>query len=83
MSKLIISDAEKRRAILVVCSLNNSYGCYASLQTFLNLLIMKNQQKRNKIIHKIILSNILRFSKKKGKRNSPRFSIRPGQTSSW
>ena len=57
--------------------------CYTSLQTFLNFLIMKKQQKRNKIIHKMISSNISKSSIKKSKRNSPNFWIRPGQTSSW
>ena len=56
---------------------------YASLQTFLNFSIMKKQQKRNKIIHKIISSNISKSSIKKSKRNSPIFWIWPGQTSSW
>ena len=56
---------------------------YASLQIFLNFLIMKKQQKRNKIIYKIVSSNISKSSKKKGKRNSPRFWIRPEQTGSW
>ena len=41
-SFFIMSDLEKRRAILVACCLNNLYGCYASLQTFLNFLIWKN-----------------------------------------
>ena len=43
---------------------------------------MKKQQKKNKIIHKIISSTISKSSKKKAKRNSPRFWIRPGETSS-
>ena len=43
----IISDTEKRRAILVACCLNNFYDCYASLQTFLNFLITK-KTKQNK-----------------------------------
>ena len=79
----IMSDVEKRKAMLVACCLNNSYGCYASLQTFLNFLIMKKQQKRNKIIRKFISSTISKSSTKKSKRNFPRFWIRPGQTSSW
>ena len=78
----IMPDVEKRKAILVVCSLNNLYGRYASLQTFLNFLIMKKQQKRNKIILKFISCTISNFSRKKAKQNSPRFWIRPGQTSS-
>ena len=78
-----MSDVEKRKAILVACCLNNLYSCYASLQTFLNFLLMKKQQKTNKIIHKIISSTISKSSKKKAKRNSPRFWIRPGQTRSW
>ena len=49
-----------------------------SLQTFLKLLIIKKQQKINRIIHKIIS-----FIKKKGKRKSPIFWIRPGQTRLW
>ena len=44
---------------------------------------MKKEQKRSKIIHKIISSNILNFSKKKDGRSSPRRWICPGQTSSW
>ena len=67
----------------MACCLNNLYGCYASLPTFVNFLIMKKQQKRNKIIHKIISSTISKSSKKKAKRNSPRFRTGPGQTSSW
>ena len=34
---------------------------------------MKKQQERDKIIHKIISSNTLKSSKKKGKRNPSRF----------
>ena len=78
-----MSDVEKRTSALVVCFLNNSYGFFTSLQAFLNLSIMQKQQKRNKIIHKIILSPISKSSKKKkGKQNSPRFFIRLGQNSS-
>ena len=79
-----MSDVEKR-AILVTSNLNNFcvFLCYTSLQTFLNFSIMKKQQKRKKIIHKIISSNISKSSIKKSKRNSPNFWIRPGQTSSW
>ena len=51
----IMPDVEKRRSILAACCLNNLYGCHC-LQTFFNLLIMKKQQKRSKIIHKIISS---------------------------
>ena len=36
----IMSDVEKRKAILVACCLNNLYGCYASLKTFVNFLII-------------------------------------------
>ena len=79
----IMSYVDKRKAILVACCLNNLYRCYASLQTFLSFLIMKKQQKRNKIIHKFISSTISKSSTKKAKLNSPRFWIRPGQTSSW
>ena len=79
----IMSDVEKRKAILVACCLNRLYGCYASLQTFLNYLIMKKEQKRNKLIRKIISSTVSKSSTMKAKRNSPRFWIRPGQTSSW
>ena len=79
----IMPDVEKRKAILVACCPNNLYGRYASLQTFFNFLIMKKQQKRNKIIRKFIPSTISKSIKKKAKRNSPRFWIRPGQTSSW
>ena len=78
-----MSDIEKRRAILNARCLNNLYGCYASLQTFLNFLLMKRQQKRNKIVHQIISSTISKSPKKKGKRNSSRLLIRPGQTDSW
>ena len=53
-----MSDVEKRTSALVVCFLNNSYGFFTSLQAFLNLSVMQKQQKRNKIIHKIILSPI-------------------------
>ena len=53
---LIYVDVDKRRSILVTCCLNNLYGCYVSLQTFLYFLIMKKQQKRKKIIQKIISS---------------------------
>ena len=67
----------------MACCLNNLYGCYASLPTFVNFLLMKKQQKRNKIIHKIISSTISKSSKKIAKRNSPRFRTGPGQTSSW
>ena len=58
-------NVEKRTSALVVCFLNNSYGFFTSLQAFLNLSIMQKQQKRNKIIHKIILSPISKSSKKK------------------
>ena len=51
-----MSDVKKRRAILATCYLNNFYGCYASLQTFLNFLIMKKKQNRNKISDKSITS---------------------------
>ena len=47
-----------------------------------SVLLMKKQRKRNEIIGKIISSNILKSSKKKGKRNSPRFCTGPRQTSS-
>ena len=78
-----MSDVEKRTSALVVCFLNNSYGFFTSLQAFLNLSVMQKQQKRNKIIHKIILSPISKSSKKKkGKQNSSRFFIRLGQNSS-
>ena len=79
----IMSDVEKRKAILVACCLNKLYGCYASLQTFLNYLIKKKEQKRNKLIRKFISSTVSKSSTKKTKRNSPRLWIRPGQTSSW
>ena len=79
-----MSDVQIRRAILAASCLNNLYGCYASLQTFLNFLIMKKQkQKRNNIIQKIISSNIIKSSKRKDNINSPRFWIRPGPTSLW
>ena len=57
----------------------------ALLQTFLNILIVKKtkKQKRNKIILKIISSNLLISCKKKGKRKSPRFWIPSGQSSPW
>ena len=42
----IMSDVEKRRAILVGCCLDKFYGCYASLQTFNFLIIKKQQQKK-------------------------------------
>ena len=38
---------------------------------------------KSSIIHKIISSTISKSSKKKCKRNSPRFQIQPGQTSPW
>ena len=56
---------------------------YASLQTFLNFLIMEKQQKRNKINNKITSSTISKSFIKKSKRKSPRFWIRTGQISSW
>ena len=75
----IISDTEKRRAILVACCLNNFYDCYASLQTFLNFLITKKQnktkQERNNSQDHLI--NHQKSSKEKGKRNPSRFWIRP------
>ena len=43
----IMSGVEKRRTVLVACFLNNLYGCYASLQAFLNALIMKNNNNNN------------------------------------
>ena len=57
----------------------------ALLQAFLNILIMKKKQKqkRNKIILKIISSNVLISCKKKDKRKSPRFWIPSGQSSPW
>ena len=78
----IMHHVEKRRAMLVGWCLDNFYGFYASLQTFNFLIIKKQQQKRNKTIHKIISSTISKFSKEKGKRNCPIFWIRPGHTSS-
>ena len=68
-----MSDVEKR-PILVARCLNNLYGCYESLQSFFNFLKIIKQQKGNKKVHKIIYP---KFSKKKGKRNSTRFWIRP------
>ena len=59
-----MSVVEKRKAILVACCLNTLYGCYISLQTFFDFLIMKKQQKWNKIIHKIISSTISKSSTK-------------------
>ena len=41
----IMPDVEKRRAIAGTCCLNNLYGCYASLQAFLNFLLIKNNKK--------------------------------------
>ena len=67
---------KKSKAILVACCLNNLYGCCASLQTCLNFLIMKKNTKKKS-------STISKTSTKKAKRNSLRFWIRPGQTSSW
>ena len=70
---LIMSDVEKRRPIFVAFCLNKLYGCCTSLQTFFNFLIMKKEQKKqqnNSQDHPI-----LKFSKKEGKRNSPRFWI--------
>ena len=65
-----MSDVGKGRTILVACCLNNLYGCYASLQTFLNFLFVKKQRKINQIVLKIITSNTLKSLKKKGKINS-------------
>ena len=65
----------KKRPILIARCLNNLYGCFESLQSFFNFLIIKKQQKGNKVVHKIIYPQ---FSKKKAKRNSKRFWIRPG-----
>ena len=44
----IISDTEKRRAILVACCLNKFYDCYASLQTFFNFSITKKTKQNKK-----------------------------------
>ena len=76
-------DVEKRRATLAGRCLNNLYGFYASLHTFLNFLIMWKQHKRNNINHKITSSTISKPSKKKDKRKSQRFWIPTGQTSLW
>ena len=43
-----MSHVEKRKAMLVAYCLNNLYGCYASLETFLNVLIMKKKQHKIK-----------------------------------
>ena len=53
---------KEEQYILDTCFLNNLYDCYASLQTFLNFLIMKKEQKKkqNHIL--------LKFSKKRGKK---------------
>ena len=62
MSFLLLVAEIKIRTILVRCCLNKLYGCYASLQTFLNFLIMKTQQIKNKIIHKIFSTTISKSS---------------------
>ena len=81
---LLMFDVGKRKAILVACYLNNLYGCYASLPTFLIFLNNeKTKTKRNKIILKSTSSTISKSFRKKGKRNSSRFWIRLGHTSSW
>ena len=35
-----MSDVKKIRAVLAACCLNDLYGFYASLQTYINFLIM-------------------------------------------
>ena len=72
----IMSVVEKRKAILVACCLNNLYGCYVSLQTFFNFLIMK-KQKLNKIIRKIISSTISKSSTKWVKEIPKNFEFDP------
>ena len=71
----MMSDIEKRRAILAACCLSNFYGCYVLLQTFLlnneKKKKKKKKQKKNKVIRKIISSTISKSFKEKGKR-SPR-----------
>ena len=64
----------------ICCILLKLYGCCTSLQTFFNFLIMKKEQKKQQNNSQDHL--ILKFSKKEGKRNSPRFWIWPEQTSS-
>ena len=59
-----MSDVEKEGQ-LVACCLNNLYGCYASLQTFLNFLIMKSGKKKNNNNSQDHL--ILKFSEKRVK----------------
>ena len=78
-----MSDVEKR-AILVASNLNNLYFCVTPhCRLFFNFSIMKKQQKRKKIIHKIISSNISKSSTKKSKRNSSNFWIGLGQAKWW
>ena len=75
-----IMPGVEKRAILVASNLNNLYFCVTPhCRLFFNFSIMKKQQKRKKIIHKIISSNISKSSIKKSKRNSPNFWIGPGQ----
>ena len=78
-----MSDVEKRRAILVACCLKNLYGFYASLKTFLNLLNNVKEIKKKQNDSKDYLSNHLKSSKKKGKRNFPRLWIQSVWISSW
>ena len=66
---VLMFDVEKWKAILVACYLNNLYGCYASLQTFLFFLNSekkKEKKKRNKTILKSTSSTISKSFKKKG-----------------
>ena len=59
----IMSDVEKRRTILVACFLNNLYGCYASLQTFLNALIMNNNNNNNNNSQNHLIKHLKIFQK--------------------
>ena len=77
------NDVEKRRAILVVCCLNDLYGCYASLQTFLHFSNNgKTTKKKQNNSQDHPIKYLKNLPKTRLKRNSSIFWIRPGQTSS-
>ena len=75
-----MSAVARRRAILTDY-LNNLYGCYVSLQSFIGFLMTKKQQKRNNILMAVISSRSSEYLKRETKRNSPRHWVRPGQAS--
>ena len=78
-----MSGVIQRNAAILSACICNLFGCYESLQSYLNVLITKKQQRRNKILISVLFSKYLKYQKKKGKRNSPKHWVRPGQTSLW